>query len=215
MGNLLKMLTGLDAPDDVPLNLALVIATNGYTEPEARRATADEDSATQDMWMASLRSAGYFGRGRGGSSLNTAVTRHSVAVDDTSEDAGTLLWNLLREELEANENDFKHRLFLLDNAVKNYCCFRFIVTFIVLLVTKADTESKREAIKASFKITWGLTSSSSPRTLQHKMAVRVIGGIYESEKWRRNKWPFNCDSARPTLKSSGIQENVDPYFKFD
>jgi hypothetical protein len=37
-------------------------------------------------------------------------------------DAGTLLWSMIKKELEHDESGFKHRVFVLDNVIKG-CMF--------------------------------------------------------------------------------------------
>jgi len=93
-------------PDGVPTMLAMSIAINGYTEAEAHEIMVEGgDAVNADEWMVKLTSAGYF---RDVESLSS-----TEAVD-----GGSVLWNALLQELEKDESGFKHRIAVLDNAVK-------------------------------------------------------------------------------------------------
>jgi len=106
-------------PPGVPPALAISIAVNGLTENEARQIMVkggDRDRA--DDWIKALRDAGYFGFPSPSPSPSPAEAFGSAAMPNSAKDAGTLLWQSIKRELQNDEDQFKLRTAALDSAVK-------------------------------------------------------------------------------------------------
>jgi hypothetical protein len=171
MTSAFSSLFGHDIPEGVPPALAVSIMVSGYTESESRSIISEqEDAETTETWMEALRTAGFF------ETITNPDTDALTEDCDTEEDGSNLLWQLLKKELQANESDFKHRIYVLDNAVKQFRGFpdlkylcdekasafipfsavrdncpwngcKFASNTLLLLVSKADALSKRDAVR--------------------------------------------------------------------
>lgn len=142
-------------PRGVPPALAISIAVNGYTEAEARSMIDQDDLA--DQWIEALRSAGFFGE------QEVQVPDRPSPSTGSGEDGGMLLWTMLKSELESDETDFKHRMVVLDNAVKEYQDLEKLCT------AKASSFIQHQT---SSKTARGMDASSSPRhfcALYHRL----------------------------------------------
>jgi hypothetical protein len=107
-------------PDDIPPVLAIAIAINGYTESEAREMMVESGDADKaDSWIADLRAGGFFSH----STPTDSDSDNSIeAIEGTDGrkimDGGTYLWKTLQQNLEEDENGFKHQMFVLDCDIK-------------------------------------------------------------------------------------------------
>ena len=173
---LLQDLTGLDIPEGVPELLAISIITSDATEEEARQMIGPDELHAEE-WIQAMCRAGYFDKTRFGSRVDAREDNRNESMKLLcEEDGGILLWNMLQEELKADESDFKHRIAVLDDVVKgisfgpstlpDLCSdkaskfipsskingrfpwndSKFASTAVLHLLTSTDARSKREAI---------------------------------------------------------------------
>ena len=111
-------------PEGVPPNLCISIAMCGYTELEARN-IIEEDAETTERWIESLRRADYFEKSTGVDVSLQDRTKEEILSSGSKldeynniKDGGALLWKMIKRELETDESDFKHRIYVLDSTVK-------------------------------------------------------------------------------------------------
>ena len=180
-------------PEGMPSAFAIAILTNGYSKEEAfvlLMETGDFSKEQVYQWISALIFAGYFdaeipqtlerynsrvGEKAVSPSELDDVNPPVVPLDDTSTD-GSQLWMMLLKELRSDENDFKHRIMIVDQAVKKIsmrsldlhglskspadrfipfsavstCPWqgcKFVAGVVLYLVTKVDVHSKQSAVR--------------------------------------------------------------------
>ena len=68
-----------------------------------------------------MRAAGFFDT-TSHPEISDIASPTMSTLDNKGGDSGTLLWTLLKKELEDDESGFKHRVSALDYAIKGVCC---------------------------------------------------------------------------------------------
>jgi len=157
-----------------------------HTESEARQIMIGK-AREVDVWIAQLRELGCF---------VAALDEHATqnAAGSTIEDAinfvdgGTFLWKILKMELIEDESGFKHRMCVLDNAIKEWddttfdllstrkassfipfsaiadnCPWhgcKFASSVVLHLLSKVDSTSKRMAVQSVCRSLGGCTIPS-------------------------------------------------------
>jgi hypothetical protein len=115
MSSFMNLLGGGNEPKGVPPMVAITVKVAGYTEDETRQwllATIDdEEPRTIERWIGAMRDVDFF------TDLPSRLPS-TIASEEPDGDAATVLWDLLKTELQSDETDFKHRIAVLDNCVK-------------------------------------------------------------------------------------------------
>ena len=208
-------------PDWVPIHLALSILGSGYTEEEVRGIISEENDAyTTELWIGALSEAGYFPSSTS-DNISSDLELNDSELDGSPHDVdgGSLLWKLLEKELESNESDFKHRIYVLDTVIKQHpdpksCLLelcelnaestisfnvvgdscpwngcKFATNTVLLFVSPIDVDSKRDALRPVSRSLGGCTIPP-PVTL------------------RATRWPYilmkSYDQARFEAETQGI-----------
>ena len=174
-------------PAGMPPAFAIAILTSGYTKKEAFELLMDTGDFTQEQvyrWIAELVEAGFFGAEELDQALSGVGEKAEspnelddnlpmVPPDESSMDGNQLLWMMLLKELRHDENDFKHRIMVVDQAVKKRspdlhelskspadrfipfsavttCPWqgcKFVAGVVLYLLTKVDVHSKQSAVR--------------------------------------------------------------------
>mmetsp|Transcript_27220 Transcript_27220/g.58335 ORF Transcript_27220/g.58335 Transcript_27220/m.58335 type:complete len:130 (-) Transcript_27220:955-1344(-) len=112
-----------DLPVGFPTPIAIEILVSGLSEGEVRQLLFAEDACYPpskiDGWIAELRSKGWF-PGSSADNDEALVTAFDTlsTKSELETDGATYLWKELMCELTHDETDFKHRVAVLDNLMK-------------------------------------------------------------------------------------------------
>jgi hypothetical protein len=180
---MMQTISGLD----VPMALAVSMLTHGYTESEARQIMIEGGIAREaDVWIAQLRDLGCFVAALDEHATQNAASPTIEAISFV--DGGTFLWKFLKKELSEDESGFKHRMCVLNNAIKEWddrtfdllstqkarsfipfsviadnCPWhgcKFASSVVLHLLSKVDSTSKRMAVQSVCRSLGGCTIPS-------------------------------------------------------
>ena len=178
-------------PDGFPPTLAIPIMVSGLDEHETKLMlleTGDFSTSQIDRWVDELRSKGWFEADS--DPLNALFgSMATLSTATKKEDGASYLWKCLFESLVDDESDFKHRIAALDTEAKTtnndlhglasyeaeasypwnmvdgnfpWQGCKFVASTVMLLVSKTDNHSKKNAVRRLSKMLGGTRIPDNP-----------------------------------------------------
>ena len=202
-----------DVPNGVPALLAISVFNYGYTEIETRQIMCDSgDEDRADDWISKLREAGYFD--------SPNVSLPNQLLESKIDDGGRVLWSLLKDELELDEQGFKHRILVLDDFIKNVASGRYQSCSIEMLCGQKAGSFVPESVTSGcpwhgckFAASAVLLFCSGADVKAKRIAVRPLarslGGcsLPSDKEISETRWPYllsdSLNAARDNAVNSG------------